>query len=844
VGQRDRGDDRDGRLIWELASAPPGSHERPDGLDGLEFHPAIVPGTVAAALGPEVELDGSDWWFRTTFTAEEAGEVLVLDGLATICDVFLNGERVARCESMFEAVRVPLTGRLRGRNQLAVCCRALAPLLAERRRPRARWRTALVADGNLRFFRTMLLGRAPGFAPGPPVVGIWRPVRFEPAPALSDLRLRASVDGDGAGVVRADFHVRASVARLRLRLSGPTGVHDGKLGPEGGEVRIPSVARWWPHTHGDPALYDAEILDGEHVLERARVGFRTLEWPADWVQRGLALRINGVEVFCRGALWTPPSLEHPHAGADALRATLRRVRDAGMNMLRIPGIACYESDDFLDLCDELGLLLWQDFMFANLDYPDADPAFMTVVEREARDQLGRLARRPSLTVVCGGSECAQQVTMLGLDPELARGPLYTELLPRLVEEAGAEVPYLPNAPWGATLPFRPGDGVANYYGVGAYRRPLTDARLAAVPFAAECLAFSNVPDEAALADLPGLASGAAPVPHLPAWRAGIPRDAGAGWDFEDVRDHYLRELYGVDPVEVRWTDPERYLELGRAVTGEVMAETFGEWRRAGSPCAGALILWLRDLRPGAGWGVLDHTGRPKAAMHHLRRSLAPVAVWITDEGLAGMMIHVANDACEALAATLRVALYRDGEVLVEQAAVRVAIDPHGTAAYDSETVIGHFVDIGWAYRFGPPAQDLVVASLETGPGPGEGVLSKAFRFPVGRPLRRETAVALGLEAAVAPGAAPAGDARAAGDAAAPGDAGARLTLRARRVVHGLRIDAPGWVPADDALTLEPGVEHEISLRRDGPGADGANADAPPPRVTITALNLTDRVRAQ
>jgi beta-mannosidase len=832
VGERDRGPDRDGGLNWQLAPAPPGSHERPDGLDGLEFHPAIVPGTVAAALGPEVALDASDWWFRTTFTADEARDVLVLEGVATICDVFLNGEHVARGESMCAPVRVPLAGRVRERNELAVCCRSLAPLLAERRRPRARWRTALVADGNLRFFRTMLLGRAPGFAPGPPVVGIWRPVRFERASALGDVRLRASVDAEGTGTLRADLHVRAPVDRLRLRLSGPTGIHEGELRPTGGELgaaggelRVPGVARWWPHTHGAPVLYDAEILAGDDVLHHARVGFRTLAWPPDWVQRGLALAINGVEVFCRGALWTPPSLERPHAEADALRATLTAVRDAGMNMLRIPGIACYESDDFLDLCDELGLLLWQDFMFANLDYPDADPAFMATVEQEARGQLGRLACRPSLTVLCGGSECAQQVTMLGLDPELARGPLYTELLPRLVGESGAGVPYLPNAPWGAGLPFRPGDGVANYYGVGAYRRPLSDARLAEVRFAAECLAFSNVPDAPALADLPGLGPGGAPVPHLRAWRAGIPRDAGARWDFEDVRDHYLRELYGADPVEVRWTDPERYLELGRAVTGEVMAETFGEWRRPGSPCAGALILWLRDLRPGAGWGVLDHTGRAKAAMHHLRRALAPVAVWITGEGLAGMMVHVANDGPDALAATLRVALYRDGEVLVEQATQAVAIDSHGNAAYDLETVIGRFVDIGWTYRFGPPAQDLVVASLETGAEPGEAVLSRAFRFPVGRPLRRETAAALALEATVAM-------------AGRAGDSGARLTLRARRVVHGLRIDAPGWVAADDALTLEPGVEHEVSLARDGASPDGAA-----PRATITALNLTDRIRA-
>ena len=92
-----------------------------------------------------------------------------------------------------------------------------------------------------------------------------------------------------------------------------------------------------------------------------------------------------------------------------------------------------------------------------------------------------------------------------------------------------------------------------------------------------------------------------------------------------------------------------------------MAEVFGEWRRAGSPCGGGLVLWLRDLVAGAGWGVVDHRGAPKVAYHHLRRALAPAAVWTTDEGLGGVVAHVANDGPEPLDARLRVALYRDLE---------------------------------------------------------------------------------------------------------------------------------------------------------------------------------------
>ncbi len=311
-------------------------------------------------------------------------------------------------------------------------------------------------------------------------------------------------------------------------------------------------------------------------------------------------------------------------------------------MLRVPGTGVYESEEFHDLCDELGMLVWQDFMFANLDYPIADDGFRAAVEREASELLERLAGRPSLAVLCGNSEVEQQAAMLGLDPELGRGELFGELLPAAARAAGADAVYLPSAPCGGELPFRTDRGVANYFGVGAYLRPLDDARLAGVRFASECLAFANVPDERAVEELLGEPPADAAVGG-PRWKAGVPRDVGSGWDFDDVRDHYLEALFGVDPAELRSVEPHRYLELSRAVSGEVMAEVFGEWRRAGSPCGGGIVLWLRDLVPGAGWGLFDHRGVPKVAYHHLRRALAPVALWTTDEGLGGIVVHVAND---------------------------------------------------------------------------------------------------------------------------------------------------------------------------------------------------------
>jgi beta-mannosidase len=823
---------------WEVARSAPGSCGAPRDARALRWRPAVVPGTAAGAVSAAervgIDFDSDDWWFRVRFeaAAADAGEevVLRLGGLATVAEVYLNGERILDSESMFAARELDIGDRLRDDNELAICCRALAPRLAVRRRPRARWRTRLVAHGGLRFYRTMLLGRAPGFAPGPAVVGPWRPVELERRRGLvlGQVGLRARLDGGGDGRVEVSARLRAVAGaelpdRLAVTVAAPGGSPrtSGEVSVQrlGGEVRgsltVSDPELWWPHTHGGPALYEVTVAVGEDLLYRARVGFRRLHPAVDLLRDGPALCINGVPVFARGVVWTPFDLVNPHAPEPELRRTLELLVGAGMNAVRVAGVGAYESPAFYDLCDELGILVWQDFMFANLDYPESDHEFMAEVERECRAVLADLGGRPSLAVLCGGSEVAQQVAMLGLDPALADGPLYGQLLPRLVREAEVDAPYFPSAPWGGDLPFRTDRGIANYYGVGAYRRPLEDARRSEVRFASECLAFANVPDDEALEAL-ALPGGS--VVHHPAWKAGVPRDVGAGWDFDDVRDHYLTRLFAVDPVALRSSDPERYLELSRAVTGEVMAEVMGEWRRPASPCTGAMVLWCHDLVPGAGWGILDHRGQPKVAYHHLRRALSPVAVWSTDEGLGGIVAHVANDRPEPLRAVLRVALYRELRQLAEEAAEELELAAHGYAARNVEALLGRFVDVSWAYRFGPPAQDLVVISLEREVAGSVQLLSQSFRLPAGRPLVPLAAAELGLTAELCFGA---------GGAPA-------VAVTSAAFAYGVRISIPGYVPADDAFSVEPGHPRTVRLTPTG-------AVVPSGGGNLTAVNLAGRL---
>ena len=308
------------------------------------------------------------------------------------------------------------------------------------------------------------------------------------------------------------------------------------------------------------------------------------------------------------------------------------------------GTSVYEDEVFHRLCDELGLLVWQDMMFANMDYPFGDTGVLPATVRAECAESEPVTAEPSCRVwrwSVGIRKSSSRPECLGLDAQ-PRAAVRSSArnCHRIAERYCPGIPYVPSAPSGGDLPFRTRRGVANYFGVGAYLRPLDDARRADVGFASECLAFSNVPEAEAMEKMALSIPGGKLRRNHPAWKRAVPRDAGAGWDFEDVRDHYLKLLYGADPLALRYTDARRYWELSRAVSGRVMEEVFGEWRRPDSRCGGGIVLWSSDLEPGAGWGILDSDGAPKPAYWFLKRALAPCAVWTTDEGLNGVDIHV------------------------------------------------------------------------------------------------------------------------------------------------------------------------------------------------------------
>lgn len=777
---------------WRMALTAAGSAADPAALQTLsDVLDAPVPGTVAGALEragrfdrtvPE-PLDHLDAWYVLDLSGEAPGEaVLHFDGLATITEIWWNGALVLSSDSMFVRHALPVT--LTGNDCLALCFRALKPHL-EKRGPRARWRPQMITPQGLRLVRTTLLGRMPGWCPEVHAAGPWRPVRLtRPTPAIaSNIRLSARLHENGKGQLEIGFTLDSATAPV-VECAGVAveAIANGDRSFSA-SLTIPNVEAWWPRTHGMPVLHDITLMVDGVRQKLGRTGFRRIEIDRGADGRDFALIINGIKIFCRGAVWTSTDIVDLPGSRDRYEPLLKLAADANMNMLRIGGTMAYETPDFFALCDELGLMVWQDFQFANFDYPANDQAFIENVRTEVSQFLDATAASPSLAVLCGGSEIDQQAAMLGLPEAAWAGPLTLDILPALVVAHRPDVPYVENSPSGGAMPFSPNAGVTHYYGVGAYCRPLEDARRAGVRFAAESLAFANVPEQQTLdTHLP------VPAVHDPRWKARVPRDRGASWDFEDVRDHYLGLLYDHDPARLRREDPTRYLDLSRAVVGEVMEATFAEWRREQSTCNGALVWTFQDLLPGAGWGIVDATGLPKSAWHALRRAFRPVQVALSDEGTNGLDAHVINDSAHEQSLTLELSCLRHGRQPVVTGRQEITLAPHSAQSLPATALFSAFFDTTYAFRFGPPAHDVTVGRLIDAAGT---VVADAFHFPRGR---AQAMTSPAITAALHQGA-----------------EGWILDLSTDRFAQSVALDVEGFLPSDNWFHLAPGVAKTIRL---------------------------------
>jgi len=242
---------------------------------------------------------------------------------------------------------------------------------------------------------------------------------------------------------------------------------------------------------------------------------------------------------------------------------------------------------------------------------------------------------------------------------------------------------------------------------------------------------------------------------------------------------------------------------------QVWMESLGDWSWPGTGAAAVEVLppaWVPAFPPRLERSITGPSAAPAPDSWGRRRAIARWLAW----GAVAVVLAV---LCAALALE---GLYRDLELRVEEAVTAVELEPHGQREWNVESVIGHFVDASWAYRFGPPAQDSIVVSLERDGGDRDGTqtLGQAVRFPAGRPLERESPEQMGLEVQ--------------STSLVGGDV--RLVLASRRLAYGVRIDVAGFLPSDDGFFIEPGGVRSVTLRRTAPHSSFAHG-------RITAVNL-------
>ena len=793
---------------WLCCAHRPGTITDPSQLSAVEAEwlPTVVPCTVASTLAAHnrwsfehpSEIDAEDWWFSTSFQYNKANgrqpAHLNFEGLATLAEVWLNGELLLSSDNMFRSYCVDVSDRLQPENKLIIGFRSITESL-KGKRPRPRWKTNLVNNQQLRWYRTSLQGRIPGWSPPAPAIGPWRGIRLETGPITArGITLRPRLEGT-IGIVALEGHLLSDnpIEKASLRVGELIEAVQLEREASGysvrGKLNVPNVRPWSPHTHGQPALYDCELIlesgDVRYRVACESLGFRNVEIStAD----GFQVLINGQPVYCRGACWTVSDILTLSGTDEQLRHDLTLARDAGVNMLRVGGTMVYESDAFYRLCDELGILVWQDFMFANMDYPVDDESFRDNLVAEVSGQLRRLASHASVAVYCGNSEIEQQAAMLGMPREIWTNGWFTQDLPELCERYHPGCGYVPSTPTGGVLPFQPITGLTHYYGVGAYLRPTSDIRRSDVKFTPECLGFSNIPEAPTIE---AITHGGHTVMHDARWKRRVPRDIGAGWDFEDVRDHYLKEIFNVDPVQLRSWDTPKYLQLSRLVPGEMMQQAFSEWRSSHSNNRGGLVWFYKDLWPAAGWGILDSNGTPKSAYYYLKRVWSSRQLVLTDEGLNGLHIHLVNETSQPLDGTVEVQLLKEPNVVVARQELAVRVEGSDRRTFSADEILGGFYDVSYAYRFGPSHHDVVVVTWFDA---DRQVISEGFHF-----IRRgvppvERAVTLQTSAGVS------------------GDNGYQITLQSDRFLHGVTVNAKGYLPDDNYFHLPPQRTKTVTFR--------------------------------
>jgi beta-mannosidase len=776
--------------------------------------PARAPGSghtalLDAGLAPDPYLGDEEsrwtWAHRASWTFErglppleqplgpDERVDLVFEGLQTLAVAQVDDAAPVRSSNMHRTVRMPVGA---GRRVRVGFGSALAYAEAERDRLGAR---PAAYPHPYYLVRSMACAFGWDWGPDLQAAGLWRPVRLErwrtarlaavqPIVRRRDgstweVEVRIEVERAGDAAIEAEVAVDGAGVR-----TSATSAVTGDLATVRLEVRSPQL--WHPHDRGEQPLADLRVAlrSGTEVLDvvEQRIGFRTVVLRQEPDEHGTSfeLMVNGEPVFVRGVNWIPADHLVDRVRPGRVRALLTAARDAHANLVRVWGGGVYESDEFYGLCDELGLLVWQDVAMACAGYPESEPLRNEILA-EVRENAVRLAPHPSLALWCGGNENAwgepQWVARGDLAEGVDWGERYIdEWLPQLLAEVDPARPYIPNSPFSppadddgsARWPNDPAHGAFHEWDVWnrddwtAYRR--TTPRF--------CAEFGyQAPPRWSLVRDTMTADGALDT-TAPAFMQHQKADDGAG-----------KLARGMAPHLGAPADPDAWHAATQAAQALALRTAIEHYRAAWPVTTGAIVWQLNDCWPAVSWSLLDVDGHAKPAYWAVRRAFADRIVTL-EPWDGGWRATLVNDAADPWAADLVLRRETLDGAVVARATMPVEAGARSAAPVDVPAVV---------LEGRRPTEELLVA--EVGGVPTIALLAE----PIGVAWRPDPVEA----------------------SAERIDGGWRVRMRARSAVVGLglavdRLDPDARVD-DGMIDLPAGGEAVLHVR----GAAGADPAA-------------------
>ncbi|MCM3131760.1 beta galactosidase jelly roll domain-containing protein [Paenibacillus polysaccharolyticus] len=679
-------------------------------LDDRFWIGATVPGDVHGALAERGIIDPiyfghndvksrwieqKEWWYRTTFnldagaSSEERIE-LVFEGLDTFATVYVNGHEVGKTANMLMSHTLDVTRLVRsGWNAIAV---RFDPLhLHHREKETFDWSSY---TKERPWLRKAAMNFGWDWGPRIVTVGIWGAVRLERSTIAKLQHVYArtnAVSKEQAQVqVTAEVHSVLSLRSQQERTQPVVTTCDIRLLDQQGEVVASAISLpvkqgkaevtldvahpclWWTHDLGEPYLYTLEVtLYADDVaVDRycQSYGIRTIELALhnEQGESRFAFILNGVKIYAKGANWIPADQLIGMIPNSRYRELVELAVEAHMNMLRVWAGGIYEKEAFYDECDRQGVLVWQDFAFANALFPDFNRDFMQNVQQEVENNILRLRNRASLAIWCGNNEIDWLYDMKTASGDITSPfygeQIYHELIPEALERLDPSRPYWPSSPYGADHgqdANDPDTGDRHNWQVwhgSVY--PRKQGEVPVLDYSIEGVTFKNYKkDQALFSSEFGMHASANRYTlekNIPAGQFywGSPEMAYRNKDTNHQKGILLMEGYTGIPQNV-----EEYMNFSMLTQAEGLRYGIEHFRRINDRNSGALVWQLNDSWPGTSWSMIDYELLPKASFYYAKTFFHPVLLSLEHEPGHSLNVWVVNDTQDEVGGQLRLNVY-------------------------------------------------------------------------------------------------------------------------------------------------------------------------------------------